>query len=68
MTMKQEPGGDGKNTASQMDAATFTWMDSENRIQFSCSGFLPWLSDPDDSQGNAMGHWLREKSGIPSHT
>ncbi len=28
---------------------------------------LPWLSDSDDSRGNAMGHWLREQSEVPSH-
>ena len=65
--IKLEPGGDRKNTASLSDAATFTWMDWENRRKFSCLGLLPWLSDPDDSQGNGMGHWLREQSGVPSH-
>jgi hypothetical protein len=66
-TTKLDPGGDGKNTASQLAVATFTWMDSANRRKFSCSGLLPWLSDPDNSQGNAMRHCLREQSEVPSH-
>jgi hypothetical protein len=64
---KARPGGDGKHTASPLDAATFTWMDSDKSRKFSCSGLLPWLSDLDNFKGNAMGHWLREQSGVPSH-
>ncbi len=33
-TTKLGPGGDGNNTASMLDAATITWMDSENRRIF----------------------------------
>ncbi len=58
-TTKLEPGGDGRNTASSSNAVTFTWTDLENRRKFLCLGLLPWLSDPDDSWGNATEHWLR---------
>jgi hypothetical protein len=58
MMTQVEPGGDGKNTASLLDAVTFTWTDSENKRKFSC---------PDDSWGSSIEHWLREQSEVPFH-
>jgi hypothetical protein len=41
MTTKLEPGGDGKNTASPSDAATFTFGKQENILVFGafCHGY-----------------------------
>jgi hypothetical protein len=30
-------------------------------------GAFAMMSDLENSQGDAMGHWLREQSGLPSH-
>ncbi len=64
---KLEHGNVGQHTASPLDARTFSWIDSHEMSKFPCSEHLQWLSEKDDSCRIAMGCWLKEQSGVPSH-
>ncbi len=66
-TANLKPGGDGKHTAHQLDAATFSWTSSLNKNKFSCLEHLQLLSGQDSFLRNATGYWLREQSEVPSH-
>jgi hypothetical protein len=63
-------------TGATQDNKARAWGRLEKYCQsIGCSNFYmdrlgnqeKWLSNPDDSWGKAMGHWLREQSEVSSH-
>ena len=66
-TAKLEPGDDGQNIASPSDARTSSWTSSHDMNELSCLEHLQWLSEKDDSRGNAMRCWLKAQSEVPFH-
>jgi hypothetical protein len=52
-------GPDGKSTASQLDAETFSWTASASKSEFFCLERLPWLSEAEDSPTHVSTHWLK---------
>ena len=63
MTTNLALGPDGKSTASQLDAETFSWTASASKSKSSCSEHLPWLSGAEDSPTHISTHWLKAQSG-----
>jgi hypothetical protein len=64
---KIEPGNDEWSTASQSDAATFSWTPLQDTNKLSCLEHLQWLSGKEDSRGIAMRCRLKEQSEVPCH-